>query len=495
MTRPSRRNKRTALLLLAVMAVFTTACGSRLTGGALALAEGAGHGDSGPSGASGGDLSGGSAGTSATAASTGTAGTTVSSGAGTGAPDAATAAAGGSGGTSASCNASNNGGATDKGVTANSILVGNITSISGVAPGLTQSAQQATQAWAAYVNSMGGICGRMIKVQTFDDGNDSGQNYADATQACASDFAMVGNASGFDDGTANALTSGSCVGMPDVAAEISTHAAGNVPTIWGASPGNAHYWATGPAVWLKSQYPSATQNAAMVYLQVPATQEQAQSEISAYQSVGWKYTYQQAATATDTGYCGYVTAMANAKVQYVTEYSDVNSAERLSAALANPTCTGSWKPQVVDWFAEEYTPDFISQTNGSAVGNLLLMATAPYEDAASNPGLQLMMQWTNRIAPGFKHDIFAELAWSAGMAFLQAAKAVGPHLTRAALDQQLNQIHQWDGGGMTPPLTDFANRIPSPCFAYMKITQTGFQRIYPPQPNSYDCTSGGLIHY
>jgi hypothetical protein len=34
----------------------------------------------------------------------------------------------------------------------------------------------------------------------FDDGNDSGTNYADAEQACAADFAMVGNASGFDDG-------------------------------------------------------------------------------------------------------------------------------------------------------------------------------------------------------------------------------------------------------------------------------------------------------
>ena len=48
---------------------------------------------------------------------------------------------------------------------------------------------------------------------------------------------------------------------------------------------------------------------------------------------------------------------------------------------------------------------------------------------------------------------------------------------------------------MTPPITDFANKIPSPCFSYMKITQSGFQRVYPPQPNSYDCTSGGLVHY
>ena len=91
------------------------------------------------------------------------------------------------------------------GVTATTITVGNIASISGVAPGLTQSAQQATEAWAAYVNSTGGICGRQIKVQPFDDGNDSGTNYADAQQACSADFAMVGNASGFDDGSAQAV--------------------------------------------------------------------------------------------------------------------------------------------------------------------------------------------------------------------------------------------------------------------------------------------------
>ena len=98
-----------------------------------------------------------------------------------------------------------NGGATATGVTATTITVGNIASISGVAPGLTQSAQQATEAWAAYVNSTGGICGRQIKVQPFDDGNDSSTNYADASQACSSDFAMVGNASGFDDGSAQAV--------------------------------------------------------------------------------------------------------------------------------------------------------------------------------------------------------------------------------------------------------------------------------------------------
>ena len=138
------------------------------------------------------------------------------------------------------------------GVTANTITVGNIASISGVAPGLTQSAQQATEAWAAYVNSNGGICGRQIKVQPFDDGNDSGTNYADAQQACSSDFAMVGNASGFDDGSAQAV---SACSIPDMAAEVSTAAAGSTADIFGASPGNAHYWPLGPANYLKAHLP------------------------------------------------------------------------------------------------------------------------------------------------------------------------------------------------------------------------------------------------
>ena len=184
--------------------------------------------------------------------------------------------------------AGGNGGATATGVTATTITVGNIASISGVAPGLTQSAQQATEAWAAYVNSTGGICGRQIKVQPFDDGNDSGTNYADAQQACSGDFAMVGNASGFDDGSAQAV--GAC-SIPDMAAEVSTAAAGGTADIFGASPGNDHYWPLGPANYLKATYPNAIQKAAMIYLNVSATQTQAAHEVAAYTSVGFHYVY------------------------------------------------------------------------------------------------------------------------------------------------------------------------------------------------------------
>ena len=40
-----------------------------------------------------------------------------------------------------------------------------------------------------------------------------------------------------------------------MAAEVSTAAAGATADIFGASPGNAHYWPLGPANYLKSTYP------------------------------------------------------------------------------------------------------------------------------------------------------------------------------------------------------------------------------------------------
>ncbi len=538
------RRRVAVVLSLLVLAFLASACGSRLTGHDAALAQGANGGHSSSSGnggiatgalALGADSSGNCSGsttsttaaakssTTTTAASKssttsssttttapcnsaslalgggggaagGAGGSSAAGGHGTtgaagaaGGPATAAATAGGGGPCGANGNqapAGGNGGATATGVTASTITVGNIASISGVAPGLTQSAQQATEAWAAYVNSTGGICGRQVKVQPFDDGNDSGTNYADAQQSCSSDFAMVGNASGFDDGSAQAV--GAC-GIPDMAAEVSTAAAGGTADIFGASPGNDHYWALGPANYLKSTYPNAIGHAAMIYLNVSATQTQASHEVSAYQGVGFNYGGDVISTTpTNANYGSIVQKLQSDGVQYVTEYSDDNSAERLLQAMQQ----ANYSPSVVDWFSEEYSPQFAQQTAPESNGDLVLMsATAAYEEAGGNPGMQLMESWLNRVAPGYHHDIFAILAWSAGLAFEQAAKEVGPDLTRAALIAKLQGITSWTGGGVTPPV-DIGQKIPSKCFFYMKIENGAFQRVYPSAPNTYDCNSG-----
>jgi hypothetical protein len=178
--------------------------------------------------------------------------------------------------------------------------------------------------------------------------------------------------------------------------------------------------------------------------------------------------------------------MQSAGAQYVTEYSDDSSAERLLQAMQQ----ANYSPQVVDWFSEEYNPNFASQTAPESNGDLVLMsATDAYEESAGNPGMQLFLSWLNRVSPGATHDIFGILAWSAGLAFEQAAKAVGPDLTRPALIAQLQKITNWTGDGITPPV-NIGQKIPSKCFAYFKIENGAFQRVYPSAPNTFDCNSG-----
>lgn len=482
--------------MVAALALLASACGSRLTTSQQAQALGASKNTGAASASNGGSGTNdettttlGS--TTATTAGTTTGGATPTGGGATPTGGTSTGAAAGSSGPCGpngnETPAAGNGGATATGVTATSINVGNIASITGVVPGLTQSAQQATEAWAAYVNSQGGICGRMIKVTPYDDANDSSQSYADTVQACSATFAMVGNASGFDDGSANAANS---CGLPIMAGEVSTDTAGASPEIFGASPGLAHYTALGAAEYLARTYPAAVKHAAMIYLQVPATADNAAQEVKAYTSVGFDYVYNQPATPTQANYAADVEAMQSDKVQYVTEYSDDASAERLLESMEQY----NFDPQVIDWFSEEYSPQFAQQTEPSSNGDLVLIsATAAYSDAPENPELQLFESWMNRVAPGYHQDIFAILAWSAGLAFEQAAKAVGPDLTRAALLSQFQKIGTWTGDGIQLPV-NIGQKIPSHCFAYVKIENGAFQRVYPTAPNTFDCT-GGLYSY
>src|SRR5437879_5779901 len=122
--------------------------------------------------------------------------------AGTAASGSGTTGSGATGGPSTSVAATapgDNGGATDVGVTATQISLGNISTLSGPVPGLFAGAVYGTQAWVAYQNSLGGINGRKIRLDVRDDQFDTGQNRAQTDEAIAKDFSLVGSFSLYDD--------------------------------------------------------------------------------------------------------------------------------------------------------------------------------------------------------------------------------------------------------------------------------------------------------
>ncbi len=85
--------------------------------------------------------------------------------------------------------------ASDVGITATTITLGNITAENGVLGDAFSPAVRGIRAWTAAVNAAGGVGGRKIILKTCDDREDRARNLACAQQLVERDkvFAMVGN--------------------------------------------------------------------------------------------------------------------------------------------------------------------------------------------------------------------------------------------------------------------------------------------------------------
>ena len=190
---------------------------------------------------------------------------------------------------------------------------------------------------------------------------------------------------------------------------------------------------------------------------------------------------------TEPNYAPYVAAMRQAGVQYVTMVGDYQSIARLNQAMQQQ----AWFPQVRDWDSVVYDQGFLSLAGPSADGSLFYMDTSMIEEANNNKEMQLYLYWLNRTCPNCHPTYFGEYAWSAARLFVQAAAAVGPHLTRPALDQQLSKIHNWTDFGLHAA-QDPGSDLPSPCIFYGRIANGKFERVFP--SSGFSCSLGGLLH-
>jgi ABC-type branched-subunit amino acid transport system substrate-binding protein len=197
--------RRSATRALLVCLLLVAACGARLTDEQYAAATSGGSGGS-SSGASTGSGSGAAASGStgattpgaATAGSGGTAATEGSAGTGGGA-----ATDGGSGdGATATCAPQPS---TEVGVSDSEIRLGNVSTISGPIAGFGTTGVNGVRAYLAYINSLGGVCGRQLVLETADDRLDVAANRSGVSQLSGEVFGFVGGTTVVDAGIAAEL--------------------------------------------------------------------------------------------------------------------------------------------------------------------------------------------------------------------------------------------------------------------------------------------------
>jgi ABC-type branched-subunit amino acid transport system substrate-binding protein len=376
-----------------------------------------------------------------------------------------------------------NKGATDVGVTSSQITLGNVATLSGPVPGIFQGGQIGAQAVAAYQNSLGGICGRQIKLALRDDKFDSGQNRAQTIDLIDEVFGMVGSISLYDDAAAAEVGRS---GMPDMDVAITTarQSLANNFAVAPQKPGGAPL---GPFNYLKEKYPAAIKSVGALWADAgSSTQAIEQGAENAARSVGFNIVFSRGYTPTETDFTADVVRMRQNGVRTVMLMgADPKSIARITGSMAQQ----GFKPDVVFSGAQAYDQATVALGGGSVEGVQIFQTLSLYAgEDASIQEVALMNQWVQKVKPGFKVDLFAMYAWAEGRLLFRAMQGAGSGLTRANVVAQLGKIGQYDGNGLLAPANPSA-KVPATCFLVATIKGGKFVRSAP--PSGYICDKGG----
>ncbi|WP_020525623.1 ABC transporter substrate-binding protein [Catelliglobosispora koreensis] len=368
---------------------------------------------------------------------------------------------GGSSGGTAPVACSGTGGATDTGVTANSIKIANVSDTSGPVSGLFEAAQQATKAYVAYVNSTGGVCGRKLELLALDSRTDSRGEQEGTAQACNQAFAMVGSMSAYDQG--GAQQAASC-GIPDIRAASVTSQRQNVANSFGVNSTRMTHQPTAPPDYFKSKYGGATTKAAFLYLNAEVTKQNAESFMKAYSGRGFNWIYTQSIDIADFNYSPYVVQMKEKGVQYVQWLGSGQHGARLLQAMKQQGYT----PQAFVMDATGYDANFVKSAGAAAEGVTVFINTSLVEEGGSNKEQQLYRQWLARVAPNARPDYFGFFAWGAAKLFVQQVAKAGPNLKRSAIIDGLKSVRDYTADGLFAA-QDVGGKRPSKCWAFIKL--------------------------
>ena len=348
------------------------------------------------------------------------------------------------------------------GISDTKIVIANASDISGPVPGLFQSAQDATKAYAAYFNASGQtICGHQLEVMALDSRTDAGSDQQAYQQACESAFAAIGSMSAFDSGGAG--TAQGC-GLPDLRSAAVTTERNNCTTCFGTESTNTDAFENAVPDYTLKYYPEAGQTAAFLYINAGAAATNAHVTVEALSKRGMKFIYVQGIDVADLNYTPYVQQMEDKGVRYVQYLGSYQGAVRLAQAMEQQ----GFKPDVYMLDPTGYNADYVS-TGGSAVeGTTVYVNFVPFEAMSSNREETFYYQWLQQVHPGAQPTFFGLFAWSAARLFTQEAIALGGKLDRAALIERLRRVNNWTDLGMHAPQY-IGNKQVSDCWRFLKL--------------------------
>ncbi len=358
------------------------------------------------------------------------------------------------------------------GITAKTVSIGNVSTL---VAGLFKGAAVGAQAFADYVNSVGGIYGRRILVDSSDDAYSGGPNKQQTQADIQKDVAMVGSFSLEDNFGGAVLKANPQVPNVSVSLDLATT---NLPNTFSVAPA-ANGWQLGPLAYFKKKFPKTIKSAAAMVAGEPSAISKWNAEKAAMQSLGYKVVYDPTFQISQTDFNQNVIAMKNKGVKILfLEQMPQNYAASVVQALNQQ----DFHPVLV-LGGSTYSEQLVPNAGGAAAinGSYLEQNTSLYlgEDKAAIPAIAAFQTWIQKASPGFKADLYTLYGWLSAELFTQALKAAGPHPSRGSILQQLRKITSFSGGYLVGTANP-AGKVPTNCYIIAKVTKGQFQRVDDP---------------
>lgn len=361
-------------------------------------------------------------------------------------------------------------GATEQGVTDTEIRVSTISDPGNTfVPGLNQELFDAADAFVGWCNDAGGILGRRI-VLTKRDAKlmEAGPR---VVEACQTDFMLVGNGEGFDDGAVEPRLE---CGLAEIAAFTVSGAAGTAAnSLLPLVNSNHQSHLLGLFRQIIAKDPEAAKFFGELNNSLPSVRPQGERNAQAAVDIGFTQVYYEETPALVDNWRTYAENIKKAGVQV---FSMENTPENTAALLSALGDVGYF-PKYMVMETNHYNDKLIVEGGANLDRTILLVDSSivPFELAGADfPATQQLVELLQRYAKA-EPKALAVNAFSAWLLWAQAAKACGDSLTRACVMEKAAAATDWTGGGLhTPATPGNAAGQNSQCFIALQATSKGF---------------------
>lgn len=355
-------------------------------------------------------------------------------------------------------------GATDVGVTDETIQVGTITDKGYVSrPGLNEEMYDAAVAFAEWCNSHGGILGRELVVADRDaaltDFN------ARIIEACSEDFALVGGGAVLDDADNGGRVE---CGLPNLPGYVVSATAREADVQVAPLPNPLRTFQAGPYRRIAAERPELLDGYGVITSSFGSVLLVRDISVQAAEEHGFTTVYNVEYNATgESNWRPFVEGMQAAGVKVLEFIGEPTFFGQILEAME----AVGWRPELMVQPANFYDSLFIENSGAIAQNTVVRTQYVPYELADQSQGITDYLTLMER--HGGKVASLGSQAMSAYLLFAQAATACGSNLTRECLLEEAGTVTSWTGGGMHAPQNPSTN-TPSECFLFLAVTPDGF---------------------